>query len=636
MAYIVKNISRFVVNLEIEDGTTLTIRTGESEDLDLCCTRTWIDQNTKLASLISGGYLLLTTNTVPSEAVKGSSVSYDGSDSTVSAVDLSGAIDEVISETSDALSDLETSKVEKTTESITLYVETTGSDTTGNGTASSPFATIEKAISLLPKHILHDVDIIVGEGNFAGFRLDDFNVYRGGHLNVEGTIGAFSPATGNASGTATGGDTNTIIDSGQSWTDSDLIGKLALVGGEYRWIKSNTATEIEICSAFSATASGKSYQIVELKTVLNDTPADFEFGFIEGTGNHISKPVSFSLLGTVGITVQNFDCDTGGYEAGWFQHTDPIDFRRIKIRNPYWGLGGYNMTGRWFLDTMWVEGNSNGSGGGGGLYSLEVTSFRVYNSYFKDSVAGISSAYSEDSVISGCEFNTVSKGIDLNGAQNSNITNCILEGSRITVAFNNYCSIGNVVINDATSDAIDLQVVGNVQIQNVAIDSATGCGVVLDFACVHAWLDNVDINNCTKYGIMLPEGNSALKKASGMGLSISGGSTVTSNTLGGIRVNNMNHLYAENTTVSNNSGDGIHVSNKAHAELKNVTGTGNTGYGLKVDTGSSASINQATTVTGTTSDVLVDATAATYAADFTTDTDSVTDATTFCWVQRND
>ena len=50
----------------------------------------------------------------------------------------------------------------------TYYVETTGSDTTGDGSVSKPFATIQKAVNVLPDHLTKDVTIYVGEGSFAG------------------------------------------------------------------------------------------------------------------------------------------------------------------------------------------------------------------------------------------------------------------------------------------------------------------------------------------------------------------------------------------------------------------------------------------------------------------------------------
>ena len=44
-------------------------------------------------------------------------------------------------------------KANRLTESVTVYVATTGSDTDGQGTSASPYATIQKAIDSLPKYL---------------------------------------------------------------------------------------------------------------------------------------------------------------------------------------------------------------------------------------------------------------------------------------------------------------------------------------------------------------------------------------------------------------------------------------------------------------------------------------------------
>lgn len=63
------------------------------------------------------------------------------------------------------------------------------------------------------------------------------------------------------SGTATGGTTTTITDTGKAWTVDALAGKAIVLtagvgGGDVRKIVSNTATEITVDEAFSATPDG--------------------------------------------------------------------------------------------------------------------------------------------------------------------------------------------------------------------------------------------------------------------------------------------------------------------------------------------------------------------------------------------
>ena len=45
------------------------------------------------------------------------------------------------------------SKADTLTQDVTVYVATSGSDTNGDGTADAPFATIQKAVDSIPKHL---------------------------------------------------------------------------------------------------------------------------------------------------------------------------------------------------------------------------------------------------------------------------------------------------------------------------------------------------------------------------------------------------------------------------------------------------------------------------------------------------
>ena len=73
-------------------------------------------------------------------------------------------------------------------EDVTLYVSLSGNDTTGNGTASSPYATLSKALSMLPKHLNgKNVNINVASGSYA----DDVDIrgFSGGMLTITGSLG---------------------------------------------------------------------------------------------------------------------------------------------------------------------------------------------------------------------------------------------------------------------------------------------------------------------------------------------------------------------------------------------------------------------------------------------------------------
>lgn len=77
------------------------------------------------------------------------------------------------------------------TENINIYVSTTGSDTTGDGTSIKPFRTIQYAIDTIPKDLCgHTVRIYVANGtysevvNIIGFNNGEFRLYSGGGTEV--------------------------------------------------------------------------------------------------------------------------------------------------------------------------------------------------------------------------------------------------------------------------------------------------------------------------------------------------------------------------------------------------------------------------------------------------------------------
>jgi hypothetical protein len=70
----------------------------------------------------------------------------------------------------DAINEMRDAGAYGTTAAVTLYVSTTGNDTTGDGSVGAPFATVNKAYSTLPKFINHDCRIMVEAGDYpSGF-----------------------------------------------------------------------------------------------------------------------------------------------------------------------------------------------------------------------------------------------------------------------------------------------------------------------------------------------------------------------------------------------------------------------------------------------------------------------------------
>lgn len=183
-----------------------------------------------------------------------------------------------------------------TTAAMAIYVDgATGSDS-NIGSQASPLATIQAAVSLIPKHIYHGVDINLAAGSYAGALLDGFTVHSPAssdiatvnpYLSINGTLSAVTPATGPGTGTVSSfvGFSNAtfavVTDSTQTWTVNDLVGKFfQLTGGtgytaglaspNIYVIVSNTSTTATICSLLVAGAldATTTYQISTTSTIM--------------------------------------------------------------------------------------------------------------------------------------------------------------------------------------------------------------------------------------------------------------------------------------------------------------------------------------------------------------------------------
>ena len=136
-----------------------------------------------------------------------------------------------------------------TSEDLTYYVRSGGDDTDDGLTVGTALATVEEALSRIPRYILHTMVIDIGQGNFDGFDVSSFTIiFPTGSLEIVGELDNPTLTTGTVSGTATGGSTSTLVDSGQSWTVDELRGMLLLVNGEYRKVRENTSDTINMAS----------------------------------------------------------------------------------------------------------------------------------------------------------------------------------------------------------------------------------------------------------------------------------------------------------------------------------------------------------------------------------------------------
>lgn len=250
---------------------------------------------------------------------------------------------------------------------ITYYVRENGDDgNTGLGSgADEALRQPQAALDKLPRNIDHATLIDIGAGDFEGFALEAFitgaTSAGEGALTIQGTLAAPTFATGDAttSGTATGGSTTTLVDSGRTWTSDIAKGSLLLVGSEYRVIKSNTGTQINLASAFSSSTSGRGYSILEPTT--NITTVDSIVG--------ISSVYIAGCITTWrrNIVISNLNIQApSAVDAGLYAfNTFGIQFKNSKISCAGSGVQGVvfqGLSGEYSIEDIYIEDDFNVAG----------------------------------------------------------------------------------------------------------------------------------------------------------------------------------------------------------------------------------------------------------------------------------
>ena len=233
-----------------------------------------------------------------------------------------------------------------TTAAITMYVRTDGNDnnTCTVNSAAGACLTVQGAVNKIPKRLAHAVIVNIGAGTFGGFTVAGFTADVGGSFQMIGTLGTPTLAGGSASGTATGGTTAQCIDGGQTWVNNALVGMYALVAGEYRIIRSNNGTTLELVGELTATCSGKAYSIVEHKTVVS-TNGSVGYANIEFTNNRQRAYSSFKFQDIKGTSVTMM-----GVWAGY--SCAPNLIRIQALGTGYMGMYMQELTGQVYLEDI--------------------------------------------------------------------------------------------------------------------------------------------------------------------------------------------------------------------------------------------------------------------------------------------
>lgn len=202
-------------------------------------------------------------------------------------------------------------------EPLTLYVETTGSDS-GTGSINQPFKTPQAALDSLKGKTLSDlVTISVGVGSFPGFIINhnDLNFNRIGKLSINGTFVSAVLTTGTASGTGTSAVVDgavVLTDNTQNWTVDELRGKFLLSSGVYIPIVSNTATTITLTQSSGAITT---YSLWEHGTKINSGSQTLTYG---GSGTTICRVGIYGGIvasTSTGVEIINMQIESTGLSA---------------------------------------------------------------------------------------------------------------------------------------------------------------------------------------------------------------------------------------------------------------------------------------------------------------------------------
>jgi hypothetical protein len=232
----------------------------------------------------------------------------------------------------------------RTAADTTYYVSSTGSDSnTGLGSGDDEaMLTVQAALAKIPKNIDHDIVLSVAAGTFGGFYMQGFSVgANGGSLTLQGATGAPTLTGGTATGTATSGTVSTLTDSGQSWTTNELLGKWVLVDGVYRQVFVNSATQITFIASFPSSTSGKAYEILEPKTIVNTVQAI--------TSNSCVLVTGCTAAASDDIVVRNLDIQSPASTLYGFlaKDTSSVSIKTSMVTCASLGSYGVSMQGVW-------------------------------------------------------------------------------------------------------------------------------------------------------------------------------------------------------------------------------------------------------------------------------------------------
>lgn len=217
--------------------------------------------------------------------------------------------------------------VTKTDEDQDIYIETDGSDDSGDGSSGNPYLTLQHAISQTPDLINTNVNFRLGLGTFEGesalFKLngtgEDYNYIR--------IIGTRVILQEQVTATSTSGNTLTVTDAG--WTVDEFKGKMFVpVGG--RGFENGEFFSYPMM-VISNTADTLTFQSPYIYIFYNGTTefVIYEPGTILSNDTDKVLNISGNLTST---KVNIWDCEIGG---GHYFYTVYISYAETEIMGCY-------------------------------------------------------------------------------------------------------------------------------------------------------------------------------------------------------------------------------------------------------------------------------------------------------------
>jgi len=483
--------------------------------------------------------------------------------------------------------------VEATDRNLIFYVSSTGNDSNTGLSSGTALLTVQAALDKIPKIINHTVTVNIGSGSFAGFDVASFQIRRyTGKLTLQGTLGQPTLTTGTCTGTATGGSTSQLIDTGQTWTVHELRGRLLKVGTEYRIAQDNDATTIDVIGVYGSSTSGKVYEILEQKTKI-----DSGYG---GASTHRVTVHSCSFRSSQCEFNDIWFDGTGKTSSLWigYQFVGIPSLNRIKFTNSLYGLSIQECSGDLRASELYIE----------NVTTIGVLIQRLYG------ISAFTSTYFRNIYIYG---------------------GCSDQAFLAVMVEFNMC-IGYLVIDNITGMGVQYILGSYVNFEYLEVLDGTQ-GVVIDKIREVDFDGSLTIKNCSSHGMEIYGVPWCDLDACDISSNGGYGIYIDENAVGG-RIAGSFANFEGTLVISSNTLGGIIAKNHSLVALSSASGSSNGSYGLQLQFGSAATITSATSITGSSGDATINdgTTVLTWASDFASNLDKAVNMDNHCLIERRD